>query len=149
MRKIILFLIQVFCCVTSLSALSSPGMSQIWILRLLIYGIFGRSGWIVPSGYVFFFFFKDLIWIQSFLSIVFLGTHIWAKTSKNTPCTLCPKSLDPFHIVTYYIKLVKTLWTYSTLYIRSMRWKNKNKLSIEAKLLKSMHRMEEIHIGYR
>ena len=25
---------------------------------------------------------------------------------------VCPKSLDPFYIVTYYIKWVKTSWTY-------------------------------------
>ena len=28
-------------------------------------------------------------------------------------CILCPRSSDPFCIVTYYIKLVTTFWTYS------------------------------------
>ena len=28
-------------------------------------------------------------------------------------CTACPRSLDPFHIIIYYIKWVKTSWTYS------------------------------------
>ena len=27
--------------------------------------------------------------------------------------TICPRSLDPLHIVSYYNKLVKTSWTYS------------------------------------
>ena len=29
-------------------------------------------------------------------------------------CTVCPRSSDPFYIVTYYIKLVTTSWTHST-----------------------------------
>ena len=28
--------------------------------------------------------------------------------------TMCPRSSDPFYIVTYYIKLVTTSWTDST-----------------------------------
>ena len=28
-------------------------------------------------------------------------------------CTVCPRSLDPFHEVLYNIKWVKTSWTYS------------------------------------
>ena len=28
--------------------------------------------------------------------------------------TVCPKSSDPFYIVSYYIKWVTTSWTYST-----------------------------------
>ena len=27
--------------------------------------------------------------------------------------TICPRSLDPFYVETYYISLVKTSWTYS------------------------------------
>ena len=27
--------------------------------------------------------------------------------------TVCPKSLDPFHILSYFISLVETSWTYS------------------------------------
>ena len=30
--------------------------------------------------------------------------------------SVCPRSLASFYIVTYYIELVKTSWTYSTLY---------------------------------
>ena len=30
--------------------------------------------------------------------------------------TLCPRSVDPFYIVLYYIKWVKTFWTDSTEY---------------------------------
>ena len=37
---------------------------------------------------------------------------------KNRIGTVCPRSLDPFHMVSYYIKGVNTSWTY-----------NKNKLS--------------------
>ena len=29
--------------------------------------------------------------------------------------TICPRSSDPFYIVTYYIKWVTTFWTYSTM----------------------------------
>ena len=29
--------------------------------------------------------------------------------------TVCPRSLDPIFIATYYIKWVKTPWTYSTM----------------------------------
>ena len=29
--------------------------------------------------------------------------------------TVCPKSSDPFHIISYYIKWVTTSWTHSTL----------------------------------
>ena len=31
--------------------------------------------------------------------------------------TRCPRSCDPFYIVSYYIKWVTTSWTYSMLYI--------------------------------
>ena len=31
----------------------------------------------------------------------------------NEHGTVCPGSSDPFHIVTYYIKLVNTSWAYS------------------------------------
>ena len=30
------------------------------------------------------------------------------------PSTVCPRSLDPFYIVIYYIKGVQTSWTYSS-----------------------------------
>ena len=30
--------------------------------------------------------------------------------------TICPRRLDPFYIVSYYIKLVNTFWTYSMYY---------------------------------
>ena len=29
----------------------------------------------------------------------------------SEPRTVCPRSLDPFHVVSYYIELVKTSWT--------------------------------------
>ena len=29
--------------------------------------------------------------------------------------TMCPRSSDPYYIVTYYMKRVTTSWTYSTL----------------------------------
>ena len=32
---------------------------------------------------------------------------------KSFAFTACPRSSDPFYIVTYYIKLVTTPWTYS------------------------------------
>ena len=31
-----------------------------------------------------------------------------------TPNTVCPRSIDPFDIVSYYINQVKTSWTYGT-----------------------------------
>ena len=34
--------------------------------------------------------------------------------------TVCPRSLDPFHIVSYYIKLVKTSWPYSYVSFRGL-----------------------------
>ena len=30
--------------------------------------------------------------------------------------TVCPRSRDPFYIVSYYIKWVTTSWTFSTIY---------------------------------
>ena len=33
--------------------------------------------------------------------------------------TVCPKSADPFHIVSYYVKLVTTSWTYSMIWIKT------------------------------
>ena len=29
--------------------------------------------------------------------------------------TICPRSLDPFHAVGYFIDWIKTSWTYSTI----------------------------------
>ena len=40
----------------------------------------------------------------------------------STHSTVCPRSLDPFYIVRYYIKCVKTSWTYSTLHGTYIRW---------------------------
>ena len=36
-------------------------------------------------------------------------------------CTVFPRSSHPFYIVTYYIKLVTTSWTYSTIYILDLK----------------------------
>ena len=36
----------------------------------------------------------------------------------NMDNTMCPRSSDPFYIVTYHIKWVTTPWTYSTIYTR-------------------------------
>ena len=38
----------------------------------------------------------------------FPGTH------QMFPCTICPRSSDPFYKVSYYIKWVTTSWTHST-----------------------------------
>ena len=35
----------------------------------------------------------------------------------GTESTVCPRRVDPFYILTYYIKRVKTAWSYST-YLR-------------------------------
>ena len=32
-----------------------------------------------------------------------------------TPDTVCPRSSDPFDVVTYYMKWVTTSWTYSNI----------------------------------
>ena len=32
--------------------------------------------------------------------------------------TVCPRSSDPFYVITYYIKLITTSWTYSTVSIK-------------------------------
>ena len=29
----------------------------------------------------------------------------------NTTITVCPRSLDPIYVITYYIRLTKTSWT--------------------------------------
>ena len=42
---------------------------------------------------------------------------------RNYFFTVCPRSLDPFHIVTYNIKGVKTSWTYSSKKIQMRRRK--------------------------
>ena len=39
-----------------------------------------------------------------------------AKPNITFMNTICPRSLDPIYIVTYYIKWVKTPWTYSMYY---------------------------------
>ena len=36
--------------------------------------------------------------------------------------TECPRSLDPFYVVAYYINWVKTSWTYCNLYHRSYKF---------------------------
>ena len=38
------------------------------------------------------------------------------KVEENAEFTLCPRSLDPFYSVSYFIKRVKTSWTYSTVH---------------------------------
>ena len=48
--------------------------------------------------------------------------------------TVCPRSLDPFHIVSHYIKWVKTPWTYN-------RFKHFNISS-----MKSLFYLKEIEI---
>ena len=39
----------------------------------------------------------------------------WTETGQCIEHTACPKSLDPFYKITFYIKLVKTSWTYITI----------------------------------
>ena len=39
------------------------------------------------------------------------------KITRYLMCTVCPRSSDPFYIVSNYIKLVTTSWTYSILNI--------------------------------
>ena len=33
--------------------------------------------------------------------------------TRQTGCTICPRSSDPFYIVSYFIKWVTTSWTHS------------------------------------
>ena len=41
-------------------------------------------------------------------TIIFLKIgYFWPRLS-----TMCPRSSDPFYVVTYYMKLVTTSWTY-------------------------------------
>ena len=40
---------------------------------------------------------------------------------KEIDCTVFPRSSHPFYTVTYYIKLVTTSWTYSTIYILDLK----------------------------
>ena len=44
---------------------------------------------------------------KHFLCNIFFHINIYV------PCTVCPRSSDPFYVVTYYIKWVTTSWTYS------------------------------------
>jgi len=36
--------------------------------------------------------------------------------------TVCPRSCDPFHIVSYFIEWVTTSWTYNTLHIQAYKY---------------------------
>ena len=50
--------------------------------------------------------------------ILFKSRELYIKCPQNKYqdldqyVTVCPRSLDPLYIVTYYIKWVKTSWTY-------------------------------------
>ena len=47
------------------------------------------------------------------MKILFIGAKQF--TNKETDKhTICPRSSDPFYIVTYYMKWVTTSWTHST-----------------------------------
>ena len=46
--------------------------------------------------------------------ISFLVKRFLTKCLIMSFYTICPRSVDPFFIVTYYIKWIKTSWTYST-----------------------------------
>ena len=46
------------------------------------------------------------------ISITDCGNKCYGRDS--FPTTICPRSSDPFCIVTYYIRLVTTSWTYSS-----------------------------------
>ena len=37
--------------------------------------------------------------------------HRWNLNMADIKCTVCPRSLGPFHIESYYIKWDKTSWT--------------------------------------
>ena len=47
------------------------------------------------------------------------GLEQTSRSSTNigeeSKVTICPRSSDPFYIVSYYIKLVTTSWTYSAI----------------------------------
>ena len=45
-----------------------------------------------------------------------LITLLRVKSKEKYNSTVCPRSLDPFHKVTYYMRRVKTFWTYSSIY---------------------------------
>ena len=42
-------------------------------------------------------------------------------TSEHVHCTVYTQSLDPIHIVAYYIKWVKTSWTDSIMVLMNMK----------------------------
>ena len=49
-------------------------------------------------------------WVKCFISYQFLHGYVLCKIG-----TVCPRSSDPFYVVTYYIKWVTTSWIYSTM----------------------------------
>ena len=51
---------------------------------------------------------------KHFLCNIFFHINIYV------PCTVCPRSSDPFYVVTYYIKWVTTSWTYSIWTVEEM-----------------------------
>ena len=49
-----------------------------------------------------------------FIFVFILVNWLDYETELSTLCcTVCPRSLEPFYIVTYYMNWVKTSWTYS------------------------------------
>ena len=65
-----------------------------------------------------------IYWFYSLFELLqFQGLYrLYLLQYWKTLCTVCPRSLDQFYTITYYLKLVKTSWTYSNgrKYIRSI-----------------------------
>ena len=49
-------------------------------------------------------------------------TDRWSYPRSFLDITVCPKSSDPFYVVTYYFKWVNTSWTHSTCHYGSVRF---------------------------
>ena len=56
------------------------------------------------------------------LNVVFIFARIWAFYVN----TVCPRSSDPFYILTFYIKLVTTSWTDGTMDFNGKFYVTKN-----------------------
>ena len=55
---------------------------------------------------------------------VYINQCIYNTSLSKHNITLCPLSLDPFKIACYYINLVETSWTYSSLVLLSLTASN-------------------------
>ena len=92
----------------------SKNSLHIYIVKLLghtvcyyymIMGYFLSDSITGYKNYIFFVFFYSIqLWILYYLGCCI---HMWYTY------TVCPRSLDPFYIVTYYVKWDETSWTYS------------------------------------